>query len=70
MRGSSCRPENRSTGFGAFQTVYFGGLTVILPLAGYVLDATGSAAGAVWFAGLLWLLILPSLLLFRWLQGR
>lgn len=64
------RPENRGTGFGAFQSVYFVGVALIPPLAGYVLDATGSAAGAVWFAGLLWLLILPSLLVFRWLQRR
>jgi len=64
------RPESRSTGFGAFWAVYYLGMAVVPSVAGYLLDATGNAATPVWFSGLLWVMILPVLVVFRVLQHR
>lgn len=64
------RPESRSTGFGAWQTVYHVGMTVVPPVAGLLLDVTRSARTPVVFAGVLWLMIIPPLLVFRILVPR
>lgn len=61
-------PDSRSTGFGAFWAMYYIGMALIPPLAGHLLDATGSAAVPIWFGGLLWLMIIPTLFAFRLLQ--
>lgn len=64
------RPQSRSTGFGVFYTVYYACMALIPPVAGYLLDVTGRPAAAIWFGGLLWLMIPVSLLTFRLLQRR
>jgi MFS family permease len=64
------RPGSRNAGFGLSSTVYFLGLAMIPPLAGWMLDLTHEPRAPLWFAGGLWLMIPLSLLLFRVLQRR
>lgn len=62
------RAESRSTGFGAWNTVYHVGMAVLPPVAGYLLDVTHSAASPLLFAGALCFMVVPSLRAFRLLQ--
>lgn len=62
------RPGSRNAGFGLSSTVYFLGLSVIPPLAGWILDATQNHDAPLWFATGLWMMIPFTLLLFRVLQ--
>jgi MFS family permease len=64
------RPGSRNAGFGVSSTMYFIGLSVIPPLAGWVLDATQKPEAPLWFAMGLWLAIPAMLLVFRFLQHR
>ena len=64
------RPGSRNAGFGVSSTMYFIGLSVIPPLAGWILDTTQRPEAPVWFAMTLWLMIPVTLLLFRFLQQR
>jgi predicted MFS family arabinose efflux permease len=62
--------DSRRTGFGIFFTVNYVGFAALPALAGYLLDVTGSELAPLWLSGLLWLTLVASLALFRWLQGR
>ena len=64
------RPGSRNAGFGVSSSVYFVGLAVIPPLAGWILDRTQEPAAPLWFAVGLWLMIPLTLRLFRVLQRR
>ena len=70
LPGEVLRAESRSTGFGLSSTMSYVGFALLPAVAGYLIDATGSTAAPLWFAGALFLSIAPTLLLFRWLQGR
>lgn len=64
------RPQARNAGFGLSSTMYFMGLSLIPPLAGWVLDTTHAPRVVLWFAMGLWLMIPLTLLTFRLLQRR
>ena len=64
------RPGSRNAGFGLSSTVYFLGLSVIPPLAGWILDVTQDHDAPLWLAVGLWLMIPLTLLVFRVLQRR
>ena len=64
------RPGSRNAGFGLSSTVYFLGLSVIPPLAGWILDTTKNAEAPLWLAVAMWLMIPLTLLVFRVLQRR
>lgn len=70
LPGEVLRPESRSTGFGVFYTIHYVGMVLLPPVAGRLLDLTGTAAAALWFASLLSLLVVPLLGVFRALQRR
>lgn len=70
LPGEVLRPESRGTGFGVFFTMNYIGFGLLPPVAGYLLDVTGSPAAPLWFGGLLYLSIVPFVLLFRRLQRR
>ncbi len=70
LPGQVLREESRSTGFGVFYTVFFVGVAIFPPLAGYLLDITKEAAAPVWFAGSLLALTYVFLIIFRLLQRR
>ena len=63
-------PQARGPGFGIYYLWYFGGMPVLLALAGLLLDRTDSASSAVMFAMALLLCCLLLALLLRWLQQR
>jgi predicted MFS family arabinose efflux permease len=64
------RPENRAPGMGLFHTCYYIGMPVLTALAGLFRDLTGDPATPITFAGVMILLSLPVLALFRTLQRR
>ena len=64
------RPESRSTGFGVYFTVYYVGLALVPPIAGFLQDISGTAVAPVLFAGLITALTLVALLVFRILQRQ
>ena len=64
------RPESRNTGFAVVSAVYFVCMAIFPPIAGWLLDATGSPAAPLLFAGLLWFLITVLIVAFRMLQWR
>ena len=70
LPGQVLHPQSRSTGFGVYYTVFYVGAAVFQPVAGYLQDFTASPYTAILFAGLLMALTLPSLALFRIMQGR
>jgi MFS family permease len=44
-------PETRATGLGLFWTVYYAGMALLPPVAGWAADATGSGAAAALCVG-------------------
>lgn len=62
------RPESRTTGFAVVSAVYFACMAILPPVAGWLLDTTGSPAAPLLFAAGLWAAITAVLLSFRWLQ--
>lgn len=68
LPGQVLRTENRNVGFGLFFTMNYLGFSLLPPVAGYLLDQTRSTAAPIWFGGLLYLAIIPSVLLFRRLR--
>ncbi len=70
LSGEVLSPENRSTGFGIFYTVFYVGLASFPPIAGLILDLMGAAIAPVLFAGILTMLAVLPLPVFRLLQHR
>ena len=70
LPGQVLRPENRNAGFGLYFTMNYLGFSLLPPVAGYLLDLTRSTAAPIWFSGLLYLAIVPTVLLFRRLRTR
>lgn len=70
MPSQVLRPVSRNTGFAVVSAVYFVCMTGLPALAGYLLDATGSTAAPLLFAGFLWFAITVLLVAFRILQHR
>ncbi len=60
----------RSTGFGTFYTVYYVGMTALVPAAGWLQDRTGTAAASLWFASALMAGVVVVLAALRLLQRR
>jgi predicted MFS family arabinose efflux permease len=70
LPGETLRPQNRSAGMGIFYTWYYVGMALLVPAAGILRDASGSAGAPLRFAGALVLAAMVVLLLFRLLQRR
>jgi MFS family permease len=70
LPGEVLRPESRGTGFGVFYMLYYLGMALVPPVAGYLLDVTRSPAAPLLFSALLWLMTLSALPGFRRLQRR
>jgi predicted MFS family arabinose efflux permease len=64
------RPENRAPGMGLFHTCYYIGMPLLTAVAGLSRDLTGNPAAPLLFGGVMILLVLPVLALFRTLQRR
>jgi MFS family permease len=63
-------PEVRGPGFGIYYLWYFGGMPVLIALAGLLRDNTGSGTASLEFAVAMLVLCLPLLAVFRFAQAR
>jgi MFS family permease len=65
MSGQALRPQVRAFGMGIFFTVYFAIMLVTPPVAGAILDATGSTQGPIWLAIILFASVVPLAIAFQ-----
>ena len=70
LPGQVLEKENRAVGMGIFFTVYYLGMGVFPPIAGYARDVTGNPAAPLFLAGVAILLALLALSGFRLIQVR
>jgi predicted MFS family arabinose efflux permease len=63
-------PENRAAGMGIFYTSAYGGVTALTTLAGFSRDLTQRAAAPILFGGILLIIAVIILVIFRTLQAR
>ena len=69
LPGEAARQHRRAITMGVFFTCYYGGMGLLLPIAGYTRDLTGNPAAPLWFAGSLLIVAIMMLLLFRAVQS-
>ena len=65
LAGEAMRPEQRAFGMGVFFTAYYAINLAAPPVAGAILDATGSASGPLLFGMALFATVVPATLAFR-----
>jgi len=70
MAGQAVAAERRAFGMGVFLTIYYAIITLAPPLAGWIVDRTGSPDGAILVGGALFALVLPAAMLFRAIKSR
>lgn len=70
LPGEVLRPESRSTGFGVFYAIYYLGLTIFPPIAGWLRDASGEMTLSLLFGAGLMAMTPVALGLFRLAQRR
>jgi MFS family permease len=70
LPGSALQPQNRAAGMGVYFTCYYAAMAGLVAVAGWVRDATQSAAAPLYFAGVMTIGATASLVLFRLLQRR
>lgn len=70
LPGQALTPQGRATGFGVFYTVYYLGMATLVPLAGWLRDATGDPAAPLNYSVALVLAPVVPLLAFRVLHRR
>jgi MFS family permease len=70
LPGQALSPAGRSTGLGVFYTVYYMGMAVFPPIAGWLQGSTQTATASVIFGGFLMAATIAALAIFRLLQRR
>lgn len=70
LPGQVLSTEGRSTGLGVFYTIYYVGMAIFPPIAGWLQDSTQSATASVVFGGILMAATIAALAVFRLLQRR
>ncbi|MFT6076377.1 MAG: MFS family permease [Yoonia sp.] len=70
MSGQALRPQVRAFGMGIFFTVYYAIMLVTPPVAGAILDATGSTRGPIWLAIILFASVVPLAFAFQHFKGQ
>ncbi len=70
LPGSALQPQNRAAGMGVYFTCYYAAMAGLVAVAGWVRDATQSAAAPLYFAGAMMIAATASLVLFRLLHRR
>jgi MFS family permease len=68
LAGEALRPEVRAYGMGIFFTVYYAIMVVIPPIAGALLDTTGSTQGPIYLAMVLFALVVPISIAFQYFK--
>ncbi len=61
-------PERRGLGMGICFACYYLGMTIAGPAGGWLHDTTGSPAAPIWFAGVMLVMALLPLTIFRVMQ--
>jgi len=69
MAGQALRPQVRAFGMGIFFTIYFAIMMATPPVAGAILDRTGQEQGPIFLAMVLFALVLPLSLAFRYFRS-
>ena len=64
------RPENRAAGLGLFWAFYYGGISALTTIAGFSRDFTQNPAAPILFGGLILIIAIIVLALFRLFQAR
>ena len=70
LPGEVLRPESRTTGFGVFYALYYLGLTLFPPIAGWLRDASGEMTLPLLFGAGLMAMTPLALGVFRLAQRR
>jgi predicted MFS family arabinose efflux permease len=68
LAGNALSPAARHTGFGVFYTLFYAGMALLPPIAGWLQDRTGAATVALLFAAGIMVLAIPVLFVFRGLE--
>ncbi|WP_292294991.1 MFS transporter [Marivita sp.] len=68
LAGQAVAPERRAFGMGVFFTVYYAIMTASPPVAGWLLDRTGTPESAILCGAALFALVFPVAVLFRMLK--
>ena len=70
MSGQAMRPQVRAFGMGIFFTVYYAIMLVVPPVAGAILDTTGSTRGPIWLAIILFASVVPLAIAFQHFKSQ
>jgi MFS family permease len=70
MSGQALRPQVRAFGMGIFFTIYYAIMLITPPIAGVILDTTGSAEGALWLAIILFTSVIPLAIAFQHVRNH
>ncbi len=70
LAGQAVAAERRAFGMGIFFTVYYAIMTGSPPIAGWLVDITGSVGSAILFGAGLFAIVVPTALLFRARKDR
>ena len=65
LPGSALQPQNRAAGMGLYFTCYYAAMAGLVPLAGWVRDATQNPASPLYVAGVMMIGATASLVLVR-----
>jgi MFS family permease len=68
LPGSALQKKNRSAGMGVFYTCYYAAMAGLVPVAGFIRDATQSPASPLYFASAMMVGAVVVLALFRAVQ--
>jgi len=68
MSGQALRPQVRAFGMGIFFTVYYAIMLVTPSVAGAIRDTTGNALEPIWLAIILFALVIPLSIAFRYFK--
>jgi MFS family permease len=70
LPGSALQPHNRAAGMGVYFTCYYAAMAGLVPMAGWLRDATQNPASPLYFASGTMIAAVALLVLFRVLQKR
>lgn len=70
LAGQAVASERRAFGMGIFFTIYYAIMAASPPVAGWLLDRSGTPSAAILFGATLFAIVLPAAILFRTLEAK